>query len=261
MAVRMALVVLAVGAGSVGCGGDRSSAPVAAPAPSRAPASFEIDHLWIAAAPGAPERIAFVRAGFQVAAKVNPHEGQGTSSITVELDNGFLELIYVDAAVPVAPNLEMVHAQFKKRVDWRATGYSPFGIGVRKLGAAPATFPFPTFQVTAPWMDGKFMEILTPREMPSAVRLFVPARPSVGPDADPVDPAARVHPNHTHQLAALRVVAPSADTLPPAARYLADRGVMTFDVGGDWLLEVTLDSGAQHLERDLRPTLPVVIRY
>lgn len=48
--------------------------------------------------------------------------------------------------------------------------------------------------------------------------------------------------------------------LPPAARYLADRGVVTFDLGGQWLLEATLDGGAQHIERDLRPTLPLVVR-
>jgi hypothetical protein len=163
--------------------------------------------------------------------------------------------------VPVTPNLQTVHAQFQKRVDWRASGYAPFGIGIRKLAAAPASFPFPTFQVTAPWMDGRFMEILTPREMPAAVRLFVPAHPSVGPDADPVDPAARIHPNQTHRITALHIVAPSADALPPAARFLAEHGVMTFDVGGDWLLEATLDDGAQHIERNLRPTLPLVVRY
>jgi hypothetical protein len=255
MTARSLVLVLVLG-----CGGDRSAA-VAGPAPPRDPAAFELDHIWIAASPGAPERIAFEQAGFQVAAKINPHEGQGTSSVTVELDNGFLELIYDDPAVPVAANLETVHAQFKKRVDWRTTGYSPFGIGVRKLAAAPASFPFPTFRVTAPWMDGRFMEILTPREMPSAVRLFVPAHPSIGPEADPVDPAARVHPNQTHRLTALHVVAPSADSLPPAARYLANRGVVTFDLGSAWLLEATLDDGAQHIERDLRPTLPIVIRY
>ncbi|HSR98998.1 MAG TPA: VOC family protein [Kofleriaceae bacterium] len=258
------MLLLAIGCGGVACGGDRSAstvAPPGRPAAAREPAAFEIDHLWIAAAPGAPERTAFERAGFRIAPAVNAHEGQGTSSVTVELDNGFLELIYPDPAVSVAPNLQTVHAQFQKRVDWRASGYSPFGIGIRKLAAAPARFPFPTFQVTAPWMDGRFMEILTPREMPSAVRLFVPAHPSIGPDADPVDPATRIHPNQTHRITALHVVAPAADTLPPAAHYLAERGIVTFDVGGAWLLEATLDDGAQHIERDLRPTLPVVLRY
>lgn len=256
MALRTLVLLFAAG-----CGGERPP-QVETAAPARSAPAFELDHLWIAAAPGAPERAAFERAGFQVAAKLNQHAGQGTSSVTVELDNGFLELIYADDAVPLAPGLAAFNAQFKKRADWRTSGYSPFGIGVRKRATAPAAFPFPTFKVTAAWMpEGKFMEILTPREMPAAVRLFVPANPSVGPGADPADPAARVHPNQTHRLTAVRVVAPSVDLLPPAARYLADRGTATFDVGGEWLLDVTLDDGARHTVRDLRPTLPMMIHY
>ena len=246
---------------AIGCGSDpgRAAAP-AAPAPRAQ--SLELDHVWIAVSPGAPERAALEQAGFQIAAKVNQHAGQGTASVTVELDNGFLELLYVDDAVSVAPGREAVKAQFAARAAWRTTGQSPFGIGVRRLAAAPAAFPFRTFRVTADWMPpGTFMEILTPREMPAAVRLFVPAVPSVGPDADPVEPSARIHPNGVHRLTALRVVAPSADRLPPAARYLAERAPLTFDTGGAWLLEVQLDDGAQHARRDLRPALPVVIRY
>src|SRR3982750_4638210 len=115
MTARAWVLVLILGCG----GGDRSSGAVTGPTttPSRAPGAFEIDHLWIAVSPGAPERTALEQAGFQVAAKVNSHAGQGTSSVTVELDNGFLELIYADPAVPVLPDLEAVHAQFQKRAD------------------------------------------------------------------------------------------------------------------------------------------------
>jgi hypothetical protein len=246
----------------VACGGDRSSGSAETlRLPPHTP-TFEVDHLWIVASPGAPERTAFEQAGFQVAPKVNQHDGQGTASVTVELDNGFLELMYVDDAVPVGPALERVTAQFKQRAAWRTSGYSPLGIGVRRLAGAPDVFPFPTFKVTAPWIsDGKFIEILSPRDTPAVLRLFVPAHPSIGPDADPVDPATRIHPNKTHRLTAVRVIAPSADALPPAARFLADHGAATFDVGTEWLLEVTLDDGDQRITRDLRPTLPLLIRY
>jgi hypothetical protein len=260
MSPRAVVLLLALGCGA--SGGDRSPVSAEPPRPPPRPPSFEVDHLWIVATPDAPERVAFERAGFQVAPQVNHHEGQGTASITVELDNGFLELIYVDDAVPVAPNLERVKAQFQQRAAWRTSGYSPLGIAVRRLAGAPAAFPFPTWKVTAAWVpEGKFIEILTPRDTPTALRLFVPAHPSIGPDADPVDPATRIHPNRSHRLTAVRVVSPSAEQLPPAARYLADHGAAAFELGAEWLLDVTLDDGAQHVMRDLRPTLPMVIRY
>jgi hypothetical protein len=253
-----ALAVLLV----VGCGGDPAAVTARAPEAPHSPPTFEIDHVWIVASPGAPERAAFERAGFQVAGKVNQHVGQGTSSVTVELDNGFLELIYVDEAVPVAAGREVVPVQFKQRAEWRTTGYSPIGIGVRRLAGAPAEFPFPTFKISAEWMEpGTFMEVLSPRSAPAALRLFVPAHASVGPDADPVEPSTRVHRNGTHRLTRLRVVAPSAAQLPPAAQYLADRARMTFEVGSEWLLEVWLDDGAQREQRDLRPMLPAVVYY
>src|SRR5215468_11127753 len=92
----------------VGCGGDPGRGAAQAPEAPRGPPTFEVDHVWIVASPGAPERTALERAGFQVAAKVNQHEGQGTASVTVELDNGFLELLYVDDAVSIAPGREAV---------------------------------------------------------------------------------------------------------------------------------------------------------
>src|SRR5262245_2582369 len=64
--------------------------------------TLQLDHVWIAVPPGAaPERAALEQAGFRIAPTVNHHAGQGTSSLTVELENGYLELIYADDDVPV----------------------------------------------------------------------------------------------------------------------------------------------------------------
>jgi hypothetical protein len=36
---------------------------------------------------------------------------------------------------------------------------------------------------------------------------------------------------------------------------------MKFDVGKQWLLDVTLDNGKQGVTKDLRPDLPMVVHY
>ena len=69
---------------------------LAAQAGDAAPVAF--DHARIVASPGAQERKLLADAGFTIAAQTNHHEGQGTSSITVEFENGYLELIWVDDA-------------------------------------------------------------------------------------------------------------------------------------------------------------------
>ena len=65
-----------------------------------------LSHSWMVVTTGAPERKALERAGFRIARTVKRHDGQGTASVTVEFLNGFLELIYPDATVPVCDDLE-----------------------------------------------------------------------------------------------------------------------------------------------------------
>ena len=70
-----------------------------------------------------------------------------------------------------------------------------------------------------------------------------------------------LHPNGARRLTELRVVAPSADGFPPAASYIAGHGLLKFDVGRHWLLDVTLDNSKQGVTKNLEPDLPMVIRY
>jgi hypothetical protein len=216
---------------------------------------------------GAPERKALEAAGFRIAPAVNRHNGQGTASVTVELLNGFLELIYPDPTVPVSPNLQAGAEKFRLKSAWRETGYSPFGIVFDRTPATPETFPFATWKISADWMEkGTSIEILTPKEMPKAISLSISAQPgdTRGNEAlarDPVKGAMFLHPNGARRLTALRVVAPSAGVYPPAASFLADHGLLKIDVGTRWLLEVTLDDGKQGVTKSLEPDLPLVVHY
>ena len=242
--------------------------PVSAPGRAAAPpAPLVLDHVWIAVAPGAPERAALEKAGFRIAPDVNRHDGRGTASVTAEFRGRYLELIYVDSSVPVSPGLEIVAKKFQRKAAWRETRASPFGIGARRTASTPAAFPFSTWKVAEEWMPrGSSMEILTPREMPDAPSLFVTAEPvdeakARSLAADPVRGAMFRHPNGAREMTSVRMVVPNNGALPPAAKYLSEAGVATFDAGPDWLLEIDLDEGKQGITRDLRPALPVVFRY
>ena len=231
-------------------------------------ATLTLSHSWIVVTTGAPERKALEKAGFRIAPTVNRHDGQGTASITVEFLNGFLELIYPDPTVPVSPALQAGAEKFRLKSRWRENGYSPIGIVFDRTPATPQEFPFETWKVSADWMEkGTFIEMMTPREMPRAISLSISSHPA-GRDSenealarDPIKGAMFRHPNGARRLTALRVVAPSADALPPAASYLAGLGLVKFDVGRQWLLDVTLDDGKQRVTRKLEPDLPMVIHY
>lgn len=245
------------------------SCMVASPVLAADAPPLELSHAWIVVKPGAPERVVLERAGFRIAPTVSRHEGQGTASVSVELLNGFLELLYPDSTVPVSPELQAGATKFRMKSAWRETGYSPIGIVFDRTPATPDTFPFPTWRVSAAWMDsGTFIRMLTPREMPKALSLSISSHAhstdestNVAVARDSTRGAMFLHPNGARRLTAMRVVAPSADALPPAASYIKRHGLMKFEVRQEWLLEVTLDKGRQRMTRDLRPELPMLIHY
>lgn len=246
--------------------GQKPQAPKSSAAHKAAP--LFLSHAWIVVTTGAPQRTALEKAGFRIAPTVNRHDGQGTASVTVEFLNGFLELMYPDPTVPVAPNLKIGAEKFRLKSAWRETGYSPIGIVFDRTPTTPETFPFPTWRISADWMEkGTFIEILTPRETPKAVSLSIASQVSTRERAneilarDPIKGAMFLHPNGARRLTGFRVVAPNAEGLPASASYLTSHGLMTFDVGKQWLLDVTLDNGRQGITKNFEPELPLVIRY
>jgi hypothetical protein len=115
---------------------------------------------------------------------------------------------------------------------------------------------------------GTYIEMMTPKEMPKSVSLSIASHPASTSEkenealaGDPVKGGMFLHPNGARRLTGLRVVAPDADGFPPAAAYIAGHGLVKFDVGSRWLLEVTLDNARQGITKDLQPDLPMVIHY
>jgi hypothetical protein len=235
--------------------------------PAFAGTPIEIDHVLIYVSPGAPERAALEKAGFVIAPDVNHHTGQGTSSVTVEFANGYLELLYPDPGVAVSPGMEPVAQLFRDRSNWQKTGMSPFGLQFHRTPLTPASFPFPTVKVHSDWMaPGENLELLTPRAMTSAVGLFIAPEPvdqaaNAALAVDPVKGARFRHANGAQRITGVEVDAPSAASLPPAANYISDNGVAKIAIGPKWLMILTLDDGKQGKVRDLNPDLPLIIHY
>lgn len=238
-----------------------------ASAPASPAAPLRLSHAWIVVTPGAPERTKLEQAGFRIAPTINRHDGQGTASVTVEFLNGFLELMYPDSTVPVSLGLEAAAEKFRQKSKWRESGYSPIGIVFDRTANVPFTLPFPTWKVSADWMGaGKFIEMMTPKEMPKAASLSISSHSAADRAAeeavarDPTKNAMFMHLNGARRITAIRVICPDAD-LPPAASYLMGQKLLRFDVGARWLLDVTLDNGGQGVTKDLQPDLPLVIHY
>jgi hypothetical protein len=228
-----------------------------------------LDHVWIVASPGAPERKLLEDAGFTIAAKTNQHPGQGTSSITVEFVNGYLELIWVDAAVPGSP---IVIDKFRNRSQWRTSGWSPIGIGLHRTGDAHDPLPWPTWTVPrAAWLpEGEAIDMLTPRENPRGPSVFV-TPPSIAIDearnreiavGKSKEASDFRHENGTTRITGVRLVVPTQELLAGLpVDDLRASGLLECASADEWVLELTLDGGIRKQQRDFRPKLPLVVRY
>jgi len=219
----------------------------------------------IVVSPGAPERSALERIGLRFDPQVNRHDGQGTASVTVELENAYLELTWVEPTVPISPGLERVTEKFRQRAAWRTSGASPIGIALRRRPGAPEALPFPTWSARADWMQpGESIEILTPKTASRAPNLWVVARSGGLPydeSGQARNPRPIGHPLGVRRLTGVRLVEASPPDPESPTGVLTRLGLAKVEPGDSWLLELTLDGGARGETRDLRPELPLVLRY
>jgi hypothetical protein len=202
------------------------------------------------------------RAGFQISPDVNHHDGQGTSSITAEFHDNYLELIYPDPRVAISPGLERAAEKFRQRSRWRTNGWCPIGIGLRRTSSSSESLPFETWSWTADWMPkGSAMVMLTPRPDTHSPALFI----EPGAVTDLGEQAARAsrfhHRNGVHHITAVRLITPPTYQPIEPLKFMQEQGILTIEQGDGWLAELTFDSGGQKKINDLRPDLPLRIHY
>lgn len=248
------------------CGGSRELR-YDRPANARQP-ELALDNAWIAVpAGGGQGRAMLEAAGFRFAPTINRHEGAGTSSARIDFENGYFELIWADPQVPATGDGATAQQLFANRANWRSSGESPLGIGFRRTPATPAAFPFETWRIGAPWLGDQEMVMLSPRGAPSVTLFMTPSPVDVEANRAAIaagGPAAErfAHGTGARRLTGVRISAPTPAGLPPAASFANQSGAaVELIVGSEWLMELELDFGAQNQQLDLRPTLPLIVRF
>jgi hypothetical protein len=231
-------------------------------------AELEFDHVWIVVTRDAPERTALERAGLKISPNVNRHDGQGTASISAEFLNAYIELMWPDPTVPVAPGAERGVEKFKQRMNWRTSGWCPIGIGLHRT-SPKTSLPFPTWSIAPGWMPaGTAIEILTPRDDTTSPSFFIePPVLAVNEEANRKlagnDPKAASfqHSIGVEGVTEIRIVRPKAYQSIAPFVYLEKAGVVKSEQGKEWAVDVTFDKARKAQTKDLRPDLPLIIHY
>lgn len=218
---------------------------------------FELDHLFILAQPGAPEAERLIALGLREGTP-NVHPGQGTANRRFFFANAMLELIYVTDETEARSAL-VAPTRLWERSRWRATAASPFGLCLRPTGDDRP--PFPTHDYRPPYLPAGGAIPIARGTL--AVEPMVFINPwGRRPDADPPEQRQPLdHPLGVRAITGVHIV--SAGCEPPSdPLYVALRqGVVTYSNGAGHALELTFDDGARGGSADLRPELPLVLRW
>jgi hypothetical protein len=223
----------------------------------------ELDHVFVVVQPGAAAEVAALQcAGLTVASRVAQHPGQGTASRAALFENAYLELIWVDSSVAIDAEHASAAQWFRDAAAWRASGHSPFGLGLRRLPGDTAALPVPVKREVAEWLEpGTAYELLRqPGDSLAAEFFVVPASRSVPNWIASVRqraPHLLQHPGGGHKVTRVRVHGPVKQH-PIAFRVLRPKPVEMVRTAKP-LLELELDNGVRGERVDLRPVLPLVV--
>lgn len=232
--------------------------------------ALELDHFYTYAPLGVSEErvvAALQEAGLVVIERrfEFPEGGYGRY---VHFDNAYLEIHFQDPAVPVS------HDDTRRRISWEQTGTSPFGIAFRARGDSAINVPLEMRIDTVRWFGTDGAELAEElRFLGDVTDTLAPALFIVPPSMSYAQPVANLSAearerrrlNRTHRpgrlsVAELVVTVPSAGRTSALALASHVEGLNV--VAGDRpLLEIVLLSQSAAPDEDLRPALPIKIRF
>ena len=215
--------------------------------------AFELDHMFVAVRPGAPEVARIVTAGFEDGPR-NHHPGQGTASTGVLFENSYVEFLWLeDSSEAELPGIRRTCLAQRADPEQRAL---PFGFGMRHAPGSENAVPFSTWEYRPPYLPaGTSILMGCNSELLAEPLLFVLPWKS-GPGYD-----CPRHPNKAREVTAVSLLVPEGGDMSREFTAFCSLGLVTVDLGDSPLLSVELDHGRTGSLLDLRPRVPFVIRW
>lgn len=221
---------------------------------------LELDHVFLLTRPHqAPEADAVMAAGFTEGSR-NVHPGQGTANRRIFFRNAMVEFLWVQNATDTE-TVAIAPMQFLARSQYRQSGYSPFGIGLRYQAAiadADKHLPFATWAFRPPYLPPHW-EFAVAQTQPHEPLIFVMPFPPTRPDALPPEQRQPLnHPNQIRELTGLRITLAQAVSVSPALQYLESMGLVNWRWGTEPLMEIECDRRQRDRIFDFRPELSLI---
>jgi hypothetical protein len=219
--------------------------------------SAALDHVFVCCSSGAPEGDLLASLGLKEGSP-NTHPGQGTACRRFFFHNAYLELLWVRDARE-AQSETVGPTRLWDRWSNRGEATCPFGIVLRPAAeAADSDPPFPTWAYRPSYLPPQIaIEIArdTPLTEPAFFYLgFQRGRARLGHEPT-------THGVPASELTGVRIWAPTTGPRSPAAEAVQAAGLVTFVEGDQYLMELAFDGARRAGSADLRPGLPLTLRW
>lgn len=212
--------------------------------------AIELDHFFILTEPGAPQADLLSGIGL-IEGPRNHHPGQGTANRRFFFSNTGLELLYLSDVIEAETGRA---SRLRVAERARSPGASPFGLIVRSVGNADEA-PFSGWKYCPEYFDddqcfhvGDNSDVL---EEPLCICM-----PTNLPSQElrpPPDNPDRV-------VTALRVSIPVRKA-SPTLETVADCRHVALQPNRSHLMELEFNGGIEGKSSDLRPELPLIVRW
>ena len=197
-----------------------------------------------------------MEAGFAEGSR-NTHPGQGTANRRFFFRNGMLELLWVhdrDEVTSTQTKLTLLD----ERSRWRDGGFCPFGIGVYGKADPQQRFrgwAYKPAYLPEDWHIWVADNAMHPQEPMLFHGDFFP-EPAASSDREPV-----VHPNGVSIISQLTVHLNAAKENSSALNIFSSIDLLKFKRSDEPLAILEWDHGVQKRQLDLRPAIPLPIKY
>ena len=217
----------------------------------------ELDHIFVMCSINAPEATGLLRHGFKEGSP-NSHDGQGTACRRFFFQNSYLELLWVnepEAAQGGSAERTGLWKHWSKRGD----GASPFGIVLRAAaGAGDQDRPFATWPYKPQYLPSH-LAIDVGRDTHLNEPLFFYLGFRRRGARVPEEPVAHAIP--VGDITGVSIGFPSPGPRSGVAQAAESMGLLTFHSADNHAMQLTFDDAIQGGEVDLRPDLPIVLRW
>ncbi|BFM17374.1 hypothetical protein R50073_35570 [Maricurvus nonylphenolicus] len=211
--------------------------------------NLELDHFFILTEPGAKAGDLLVSLGVEESFS-RDHQGQGTSNRRFPVSNSMLELLWLrdEGEAKNGPGKDLLFPERSK-----AEGASPFGLIFRRKDSVDNSQPFPGWKYQPDYFNPPMAFHVgdNSNSIEEPLCIYVPF----------VEPVERKVEEGTFQsISKVKITVPStfvSDTLLMAGK---SEGLEVI-LGDEHLMEVTFNVGACGMTKDLRPNLPLIIRW